>query len=1656
MSSTRRILLLFTVLMALALLPSGAFAQSGKDGSFVVDAANTVINTYAPVVADLAPGASTITVSDVGLLDAVVPASFDSASLSGGDLLLIIQMQGALIDTSNTVDFGAITDLRSAGRYEFVPVASVSGNDILIDLAEKPGGLVHAYATTGNQRTQVVRVPRYSYFEVSDSLLPLPSLTAQAWNGSTGGLVVLSVQGEVVVNGEVNVSGLGFRGGAYDNQSSAADVDVTDYRSTQPARGAQQGEGVAGTQADLIALGAGYCRGAPANGGGGGNSHNAGGGGGANGDNGNAWDGQGVWDRANPWLIDPEGPSPHNSSGGGRGGYTYSANNRNANNTEPGNSNWAGNYRRERGGLGGRPLPNNALDRIFMGGGGGAGDGNNSSGGGGGNGGGIIIILAEEISGSGSILANGAGGANTTNTHNDAPGGGGAGGSIVLASSLISPLTVTANGGAGGNQLITGDEAEGPGGGGGGGFIARSVNIPVSVNNGSHGTTSSASLTEWTANGSSDGAQGASDDSGPICSELAYCPFDYVTEVTITSPLNNSSTNDATPTLSGTSEPGASIEVFVDGVSVGSTTADPSGNWSFDVPLSLPDGIHELNADATDAFGNNANDGVAVLIDTSTSVSIDAPADGAKLNDPQPSISGSSEANAELTIFIDGVEVATVTADPSGQWSYTPSTPLSEGPHLIEVNAEDELGNSASDAVDLEIDLGTSVSIVTPNDGSNISNDQPLIAGTGEPGATIDIAIDGATVAQVVVAVDGTWSWTPDTGLSEGPHQVEVTATDEAGNVDIDSVSFVVDLSTQITIVAPLDGSSSAAADNLVQGSTEPNAEVVLSVDGVPAGSTVADETGAWSISTGPLSDGSHTLEAQATDAAGNTATDSVTLIIDTQTQVSILAPTDGAVLTDATPSISGTAEPGASISISVDGNVIGTTTAAGDGSWSFTPSADLPDGEHSIVVEAADAVGNTASDTVDIEIDTQTQVSITSPADASVIGDATPTVSGQAEPGASIVILVDGVEQGSTTTDENGNWSFVIETELSEGAHSIEAQAVDAAGNDASDTVTFTVDSSSTVAILSPSDGASLPEGSVQLTGTATPGATVTITLDGVELGTVSADENGNWQFTVPSVTEGSHSISASVTSPGGNTVSDSIVIEVLGLDTDGDGLSDALEETLGTNPSNVDSDGDGINDFVETDQGLPIDTDEDGTIDALDEDSDDDGLLDSDEGVIDTDGDTIPNYRDIDDDGDGILTAQEIEDSLLWGSDVDEDGKLNWLDTESDGDGISDTDEGREDVDGDLTPNYLDPDDADGPDADWDGDGLSNFEENTLGSNPNLADTDGDGLLDGEELGGDPTNPRDTDGDGIIDVLDLDDDGDGIPSLIERLDSLRLGNADLDADGSPAWLDLDSDGDGISDAVEAGPVLSEPVDTDGDTSPDYLDLDSDNDGINDDSDNCRLVANTDQLDANTNGIGDACEAAEICDNEVDDDGDQLIDCDDPDCESACSGTEICGNDLDDDGDQLIDCDDPDCATSVLCTITELCGNDLDDDGDQLIDCDDPDCASAVACQPVEVCGNGRDDDLDGAVDCDDPDCAFATICQAVELCGNGIDDDGDGLTDCDDPDCGESCEPPGSGIGLEGGECACTLGRQNQPFPWWSTLLLFGPLALRRRRSR
>ncbi|MBE9208592.1 isopeptide-forming domain-containing fimbrial protein [Nostoc sp. LEGE 06077] len=483
-------LILLTQTPATAQVTPNLCATPGKDGP---SSLGGIINTYYAGATNttVAAGSSSIPVGAINPNGSTTP-------IAAGDLLLIIQMQGADINSSNTDSYGngvsgggnnsnpavapattgASGNLNNAnftaGNYEYVVATGpVTAGSIPIQ-GTNGGGLINSYSNTpfgsqGQRTYQVIRVPQYSSATMSSSLNAAP------WNGATGGILIYDVAGNLNLgSATVDVSGIGFRGGAGRDLDGATGVR-TDYvtLSTNAANGSK-GEGTAGTPrfvfnpATLGFIdnlvegypGGSYGRGAPGNAGGGStdgqpttNRHNSGGGGGSNG------------------------------GAGGLGGRSWAS----------------GVYI---GGFGGGTFPANS-NRVVLGGGGGAGTTNQATtattgvpntgiASSGANGGGMVLIRTASVSGSGTINANGA---TAFDVRQDGTGGGGAGGSVVVrsANNNLAGLTVNARGGNGGNVKYSNanepfDGAHGPGGGGGGGVVFTSSGASVNVTGGQSGT----------------------------------------------------------------------------------------------------------------------------------------------------------------------------------------------------------------------------------------------------------------------------------------------------------------------------------------------------------------------------------------------------------------------------------------------------------------------------------------------------------------------------------------------------------------------------------------------------------------------------------------------------------------------------------------------------------------------------------------------------------------------------------------------------------------------------------------------------------------------------------------------------------------------------------------------------------------------------------------------------------------------------------------------------------------------------------------------------------------------------------------------------------------------------------------------------------------
>ncbi|MBG4308921.1 BapA prefix-like domain-containing protein [Pseudomonas aeruginosa] len=549
--------------------------------------------------------------------------------------------------------------------------------------------------------------------------------------------------------------------------------------------------------------------------------------------------------------------------------------------------------------------------------------------------------------------------------------------------------------------------------------------------------------------------------------------------------------------LSGTAEAGVTI-VITDGNGnpIGQTSADANGNWSFTPGSQLPDGT-VVNVVARDAAGNSS---------PATSITVDGVAPSAPVVEPSngSELSGTAEPGSSVTLTDgNGNPIGQTTADANGNWSFTPSTPLPDGT-VVNVVARDAAGNSSPPASVIVDAVAPATPTVDPSNGTTLS-------GTAEPGSSVTLTDgNGNPIGQVTADGSGNWTFTPSTPLPNGT-VVNATATDPSGNASSPASVTVDAVAPATPVVNPSNGST-------LSGTAEPGATVTLTDgNGNPIGQVTADGSGNWSFTpTTPLPNGT-VVNATATDASGNTSAGSSVTVDSVAPATPVVNPSNGTTL-------SGTAEPGSSVTLTDgNGNPIGQVTADGSGNWSFTPSTPLADGTV-VNATATDPAGNTSgqgSTTVDGVAPTTPTVNLSNGS----------SLSGTAEPG-STVILTDGNGNpiAEVTADGSGNWTYTPSTPIANGTV-VNVVAQDAAGN-SSPGASVTVDSQAPAApVLNPSNGTTL-------SGTAEPGATVTLTDgNGNPIGQVTADGSGNWSFTPGTPLPNGTVVNATASDPTGNT---------------------------------------------------------------------------------------------------------------------------------------------------------------------------------------------------------------------------------------------------------------------------------------------------------------------------------------------------------------------------------------------------------------------------------------------------------------------------------------------------------------------------------------
>jgi outer membrane protein OmpA-like peptidoglycan-associated protein len=952
-------------------------------------------------------------------------------------------------------------------------------------------------------------------------------------------------------------------------------------------------------------------------------------------------------------------------------------------------------------------------------------------------------------------------------------------------------------------------------------------------------------------------------------------------------------TNDDTLVFSGTAEADAAVEVFLGAGSIGTTSADGSGNWSLDYTgTAISDGDYTVTATATDAVGNTgpASGGFDLTVDTAAPVAPTLAQDGQTLNDNTPDLSGTAEADSDVTVTLNGTDSYTTTADGSGNWSLTVSTGLGEGVHTVEVVSTDAAGNSNN------VSGGITIDLLISQANSSVSASPSSIAANGSATSTITVSVrDGDDVPITGLTINlgtdrGALGTVSETG--GGVYTAVLTAPVYEGVATVSAGSGGDAIGQTLVTLTSADNDNDGLSneDEDTNGDGDPTNDD-LDGDGTPNyldqdddgdGTNSADEdTNGDGDLTNDDDDGDgipNYLDPDDNPADGNDS-DGDGVSDDIECAGGVPCPdTDG----DGLPDYNDTDDDGDGIPTSVEGSQRDTDD---NGTPDYLDNDDDGDG---LLTRNEDG---------DTDLDGNPATNSGPDAD----GDGIPAY---LDPN-------DGDTSGPGDTDNDG---LTDDRECQAGAPCEDTDGDGAPNFNDPDDDNDGVDTANED-----------PNGDNDPTNDDTDGDGTPDYLDD--------DDDGDG---IDTLNEGS-----------GDADGDNIPDY---LDADSD-------NTAGTTDGSGDSDGDSLSDLAECPSAMPCpDSDSNGTPDYLDPDDDGDGVATLDEDVNedgdvtndDTDADSTPDYLDNDDDGDGVSTGSEgtgdsdmdgipdyldpsagdsdgdgLGDGLECSSgvpceDSDGDGRPDYLDPDDDGDGIDTLDEDldnsgsplNDDSDGDGTPDYLDTDDDnDGSSSlsegtgDSDGDGIPDYLDadsaNAAGMMDGSGDSDGDGLSDAFECAtGVPC--RNTDGDGAPDYLDPDDDGDGIDTANEDPN----GNGDVtddntDSDGAPNYLDADDDGDGIDTLAEGtgdsdGDNIPDHLDpsstdsdgdgvgdgrecdsgfpcrdTDGDGTPDYLDTDDDGDGVDTDEENPNQINGPVDDDTDGDGIPDYLD--------TDDDGDGI-----------------------------------------------------------------------------------------------------------------------------------------------------------------------------------
>ncbi|MGM8754629.1 Ig-like domain-containing protein [Enterobacter chuandaensis] len=570
-------------------------------------------------------------------------------------------------------------------------------------------------------------------------------------------------------------------------------------------------------------------------------------------------------------------------------------------------------------------------------------------------------------------------------------------------------------------------------------------------------------------------------------------------------PIHDGDTTDDTqPVFSGDKgTPGDTVRLIIDDEVVGTAIVGDDGKWEVTPEKPLPEGNHEAVVVIVDPVGNasDPSDPIGFIVDTTPPLkpTIDSVFDDAGLktgnltsgevtDDSSPAFTGTAEKNSLVHIIVNGKEVDSVTADPTGKWTWTPSPALTNGHYDVKVVAEDKAGlrSEPSDAFSFELVAGgippapaitdviddVDAHVGTVQQGGITNDDKPTITGTGQDGTTIYL-YDGTNPTPIgsAVVTGGTWTIDFDTALSQGEHRFRAVAENAVGNRSPETGEWMI-IVDSVKPLAPTDielwddfGTPGIIADNgttddntpTYRGKGDANGTAIIDLGNGTIVRVPVDGSGNWSYTPAPaLADGDYTWKVSIEDKAGNVGPESAPIHFTVDTShngVSISHVEDdegelksnlasGSHTDDTTPTVVGRATPGAEVKVYLDGNFVDTVIAdPATGAWKYTFNPALTtDKTYQITASENTGTGDSAQ-TAPFELTLDTRVPVGSFDSVSddvglvqddlvnpaVTDDTTPTLHGTGVAG-DVVFIYDGDTLIDSVTVGPGNtWNFTL-----------------------------------------------------------------------------------------------------------------------------------------------------------------------------------------------------------------------------------------------------------------------------------------------------------------------------------------------------------------------------------------------------------------------------------------------------------------------------------------------------------------------------------------------------------------------------------------------------------------------------------------------------